>query len=851
MVDVFISYASADQARVSPMVARLKAEGWSVWDHASDDPSVDAADAERQLGSAGAVFVVWSATARMSERMRSEAGSGLYKNKLVQVRVDGSQPPRPFDQVEVAELGTWDDDPDDGRWRRVVAAIRVYAGTPGSARPQVVRVAAAASPATASVMSSRSPAAQGPAAQGQAALASDRRENEVDRRVAGGHVGGRIETRERRIAAGERRVETTSRVETTGRGAASERARVEQIHAKSVEDAMISTRESERRAAEVRAAGYHPTSSEIGGGMVLDDADAERPRLRLSVVAVAVAAVAGLAWAFNPFGEGRSGSGAASASSGAKVMVDSAAADAAWGEVDRTNPSALRAFIANFGGAPAAESARSVLRVLDAQAWAEAVISDTEAAYSAYLASFPHSDTTPGVMAKDATERLNSLGLERQQAISAIQSALQAMSRYNGAQDGAPNAATVSAVRAFSADMDIPTPDLVLGAPRDIRAYADRVMLSLPEDARARLASGAAPAGGAVQQASVDTTAAARAQAEAQAAARAKAAADAAEAESRRIEDARRAVQQAEAERTRVETAERVAAERAAAERAEPRVDASAAAPAPAPAEASADTLALEQLQRAEAAGWASAQAQNTLAGFQAYLRNFPNGANAATARTEVARLSRPAPYSAAQLPAPLRTAVEAARAARTTAEARAAAARSTAQQADRIAQAAATGAGGAATIVAPDGDRYDAQVSNGVVNGLGVRVSGDEVSRGDRYRGQLQSGLSQGLGVFEFAENPNNAAAGALRYEGEHARDAAAGLGVTYWRNGNVYAGEDASSGEARGVMTFADGQRYDGELRNGQRNGFGVVWSATGEPVMAGRWENGELVEPVPVAP
>ena len=56
---------------------------------------------DRKLGSAGAVLVVWSAASRGSEYVRSEAATGLYKNKLIQVRIDKAHPPRPFDQVEV------------------------------------------------------------------------------------------------------------------------------------------------------------------------------------------------------------------------------------------------------------------------------------------------------------------------------------------------------------------------------------------------------------------------------------------------------------------------------------------------------------------------------------------------------------------------------------------------------------------------------------------------------------------------------------------------------------------------------------------------------------------------------
>jgi hypothetical protein len=149
--------------------------------------------------------------------------------------------------------------------------------------------------------------------------------------------------------------------------------------------------------------------------------------------------------------------------------------------------------------------------------------------------------------------------------------------------------------------------------------------------------------------------------------------------------------------------------------------------------------------------------------------------------------------------------------------------------------------------ITAANGDRYETQISNGAPNGLGMKVSGSGGSSGDRYRGELRNGQGAGLGVYEYSDNPNNARANALRYEGEYASDAASGFGVTYWKNGDTFAGQQMGApGVARGVLSFADGQRYEGEIRNGTRHGIGVVWSADGQVLMAGRWENGLLAEP-----
>jgi len=200
---------------------------------------------------------------------------------------------------------------------------------------------------------------------------------------------------------------------------------------------------------------------------------------------------------------------------------------------------------------------------------------------------------------------------------------------------------------------------------------------------------------------------------------------------------------------------------------------------------------------------------------------------------------NKPAPFSLDLVAGDVKAIAEAARRAQASASSRASAAREAA--------AAASGAPGVRNIVAADGDQYEAQISGGAPNGLGVRISGNATNAGDRYRGELRNGQSAGVGVYEFADNPSNANAGALRYEGEHSNDTAAGYGVTYWKNGDNFAGQDGPGGQARGVLTFSNGQRYEGELRNGVRNGLGVVWGADGSVAMAGRWANGELVEPM----
>lgn len=711
MADIFISYSREDRERVRPVVEALQGQGWDVW----WDPSIPLRgqndDLDRMLGSSGAVLVIWSAASRGSEYVRSEAAAGLYKNKLIQARIDTSAPPRPFDQVDVADLGAWSGDLNDPNWEKVLAAVRLYAGAPGASRPQVIR-----------------------------GLKHGKAGNKI----------GYLEPK-RTIA---------------------------------------------------------PLPIAIGGLLV---------------------AIAGGVWFVDPLGwRGARPSQTAAAESiaasapAAPVVVAAplsatqlAAADADWDRVDRGSVDALRAFVARYASGPQAESARSQLRVLDAQAWRDAVALDTEGAYLAYLQTYPATGVAPGAMIAAARERLGTLKVERSQAVADIQRGLASVGLYSGPADGNTSAAVIKAVGAFAASRKTIAPDLNVAAPRDLRAFGDLLSSEQIASAVSSKLTSSAPVSAAkpterpLQAASSSPSAATRPSPSATPTPAALSAASLAA---------------AEADRRRIEQAEAL--------RAAAAVDA--------------DQLARTEMVRVDTAAWNAATSANTAEGYRAYLNSQSGGAHASEARARLAAMTRPAPYAIGQLSPEVRQAVEAARSAETAAKARAANARQIAAQADAAAARAREGAAGTATLLAADGDRYETEVANGAPNGLGVKISGDATSGGDRYRGELRNGLGNGLGVYEYRDNANNAAAGALRYEGEHTGDALQGLGVTYWKNGDTFAGEETSS-SGRGVQSFANGDRYDGEMSNGARNGFGVVWSKEGQVLYAGRWRNGELVEPM----
>ena len=770
MTDVYISYAREDRESVRKLSETLRLEGWDVWMDPSEPLPSHSAALDIKLASAGAILVVWSGYSRGSETVRSEAATGLYKNKLIQVRIDAASPPRPFDQVEVVDIGRWSGEREDAIWRKVVSAVRLHAGVP-EAKPQVSRKAAPPPPKPA-------PKPEARRAYDEPRLAYPEPKKTYDLPEEDYVAPKRMYADTRELYPEfrpERQVEPPrreTRMEPRPEPRAEPRSEPRGDYA-----------EPRGRYAEPRNSYAEPKRS----GSVAP----------LVVAAALIAAGAGV-WFVDPFGwrsadvvaeapevtQVATLDNAAGVAPAAAVAEDTEESLANWTRVSRDSSAALRDYVSDYPRSSNAETAKSLLRVRDAQAWVKAVTTDNDGGYQAYLKEFPATGTVPGAMATSATERLTALSAERVQAVRDIQSGLSALSLYDGMIDGQGNDETLRAVKQFASQSKRSTPVLATAAPRDLRTFAE----ALQKAAGTR--STKSPI---VASATTSSDSAASA---------------------------------AEADRQRIAQAQ--AAAKAATQTAAVATS------------ANADALAAVQ-QDADA--WAAAERSGTAAGYQSYLASYPTGAQAASARAAIVKISnKPAAFSLDQISGDVKVATEAARRAQTSANARASSARDAAS--------AAANATGLRSIVAANGDQYEAQISGGAPNGLGIRVAGSAANAGDRYRGEMRDGQSSGLGVYEYGANPSNTG-GAARYEGEHARGGAVGYGVTYWKNGDNFAGQETSAnGQSRGVFTFANGQKYEGELRDGTRNGFGVVWGPDGALMAAGRWANGELVEPMKTA-
>jgi hypothetical protein len=732
MTDVYISYAREDRERVRPLVETLQFEGWDVWWDPSEPTIGGSAALDQKLGSAGAILVVWSSYSRGSEYVRSEAATGLYKNKLIQVRIDSATPPRPFDQVEVVDLSHWMGERDDGNWRQTMSAVRLFAGAPQMAQqipafnpPKAKKAKPAPKPR---------PAPPRPMRETEALLAP----------LSSPHLSS--------------------------------------AH-------MADPLPPPRAPRPPRKTSYLERDRWVAPGPVI-------------VLALAVAA-GGAIWYFDPMNirgthpaqqvaekdaptQPVETAAAPATDAVPTVFEDTAESDTAWAAVDRKDPVGLRDYIQDHPKSTGAETARSLLRVIDAQAWVEAVTSDNEKAYQSYLAKVPANGAAAGAMTKQAEERLASLGVERKQAIEEIQRGLTALSLYSGAIDGKSGASTTKAATSFATTAKKKAPALATAAPRELRQFADLIQASAVKTGKPPVTEPII--------ASATT----------------------------RVPDAKAATD--------------------AAELADKQRQAEAAAAA-AKAAAGADNLAEAELSRAaEGNAWREASRLNTAASYQAYLTAYATGPHVAEARSNITKLNTkpvaapPMPYSLDAVSADVRRAVEAARTAQATAATRAVSAKATGD--------AASSAAGLRSLVAANGDRFETQISNGAPNGLGSRITSGGPQNGDKFRGEIRDGKPSGLGVIDYGNNSGNRA-GYQKYEGEIAADETSGFGMITWKNGDTFTGVKAAGGAQRGVINYANGQRYEGEVKNGVREGYGVSWTSDGQVLQAGRWENGQLVQ------
>lgn len=108
MADIFISYASEDRDRITPLVDRLEGEGWTVWwDRDLVAGPSYGQKIQESLDEAKCVVVAWSSNSINSNWCRDEANEGLERDALVPFCLDNVRPPLWFRSLQTASLHSW------------------------------------------------------------------------------------------------------------------------------------------------------------------------------------------------------------------------------------------------------------------------------------------------------------------------------------------------------------------------------------------------------------------------------------------------------------------------------------------------------------------------------------------------------------------------------------------------------------------------------------------------------------------------------------------------------------------------------------------------------------------------
>jgi len=139
--------------------------------------------------------------------------------------------------------------------------------------------------------------------------------------------------------------------------------------------------------------------------------------------------------------------------------------------------------------------------------------------------------------------------------------------------------------------------------------------------------------------------------------------------------------------------------------------------------------------------------------------------------------------------------------------------------------------------------DYYEGEVKNGLRHGQGTYTFAD----GKKYIGQFKDDEYSGSGTLIQSDGS--------RYVGQFKDDQFNGPGSYTWPDFAKYTGQFRNGGfHGQGTYTWPDGKKYVGEWKENRKNGFGVLYFASGVVEKQGIFKDDQLVQaqmPVPPTP
>lgn len=132
MSDVFVSYARDDRAKVEQLAKALEARGFNVWWDPELLPGEQYAQKiSKVLADCKAVLVVWSAASAARPWVLDEASVGRDRGILVPVRIEATEAPLGFRQMQAEDLTNWPHAGGDN-FERIVRALELLRGAPAA-----------------------------------------------------------------------------------------------------------------------------------------------------------------------------------------------------------------------------------------------------------------------------------------------------------------------------------------------------------------------------------------------------------------------------------------------------------------------------------------------------------------------------------------------------------------------------------------------------------------------------------------------------------------------------------------------------------------------------------------------
>ena len=126
--DIFISYEHHDRLKARALANALVAQGWTVWWDRRIAPG-EAFDVviERELGICKCVIVLWSGLSVSATWVRNEARRAAKRKVLVPILIEPVEPPLEFENLQAADLTTWEPSAEHPEFEAVLDRIQALA----------------------------------------------------------------------------------------------------------------------------------------------------------------------------------------------------------------------------------------------------------------------------------------------------------------------------------------------------------------------------------------------------------------------------------------------------------------------------------------------------------------------------------------------------------------------------------------------------------------------------------------------------------------------------------------------------------------------------------------------------